>query len=235
MKKAFMLALLLGILSPFSWAQDKPRAEDNQKAEVRTTPVKVQIVFTEFEGDKKVKSLPYTLYINALDAPEVKPGWVKLRVGSRVPVYTGGTAGNMTYLDVGTNIDARSAYAGEGRLLLYLRIERSWVEGGVSVPVAKSDGSASETPAVIFRSQLSASLFQSSTSNCAKGNQSRAPWLQTPLAARCSRSTSVSRSSSDSCRVLDYLYQTLESGGQIGVQKAIAKFFQQSRCDTLAG
>jgi len=154
MKKAFMLALLLGILSPFSWAQDKPKAEDSQKAEVRTTPVKVQIVFTEFEGDKKVKSLPYTLYINALDAPEVKSGWVKLRVGSRVPVYTGGTAGNMTYLDVGTNIDARSAYAGEGRLLLYLRIERSWVEGGVSVPLAKSDGSASETSSGHFQEPI---------------------------------------------------------------------------------
>jgi hypothetical protein len=154
MKKAFILALLLGILSPFSWAQDKPKAEDSQKAEVRTTPVKVQIVFTEFEGDKKVKSLPYILYINALDAPEVKPGWVKLRVGSRVPVYTGGTAGNMTYLDVGTNIDARSAYVGEGRLLLYLRIERSWVEGGVSVPVAKSDGSASETSSGHFQEPI---------------------------------------------------------------------------------
>jgi hypothetical protein len=109
----------------------------------------VQIVLTEFENDKKVKSLPYALYINASDAPEWKSGasssWVKLRVGSRVPIYTGGTTGNMTYLDVGTNIDARSAFTGEGRLSLYLKIERSWVEGGVSVPVAKSDGSAAET------------------------------------------------------------------------------------------
>jgi hypothetical protein len=149
-----LMVLLFGVLSPFCLAQDKPKAEDSQKAEVRTTPVKVQIVFTEFEGDKKVKSLPYTLYINALDAPELKPGWVKLRVGSRVPIYTGGTKENMTYLDVGTNIDARSAYAGEGRLLLYLRIERSWVEGGVSVPVAKSDSSASETSSGHFQEPI---------------------------------------------------------------------------------
>src|SRR5260370_39532226 len=51
----------------------------------------------------------------------------------------------MTYLDVGTNIDARAAYSGDGRLLLQTKIERSGGEGGVSVPVAKSDGSASET------------------------------------------------------------------------------------------
>jgi hypothetical protein len=144
-----LVLLLFGVLSPFCLAQDKQKAEDSQKAEVRTTPVKVQIVLTEFENDKKVKSLPYALYINASDAPEWKSGasssWVKLRVGSRVPIYTGGTTGNMTYLDVGTNIDARSAFTGEGRLSLYLKIERSWVEGGVSVPVAKSDGSAAET------------------------------------------------------------------------------------------
>ncbi len=152
-----LVVLLFGVLSPFCSAQDKPKADDSQKAEVRTTPVKVQIVFTEFEGDKKVKSLPYTLYINAPDAPEWKSGgsgFVKLRVGSRVPIYTGGNTGSMTYLDVGTNIDARSAYAGDGRLLIYLNIERSWVEGGVSVPVAKSDGSAAETSSGHFQEPI---------------------------------------------------------------------------------
>ena len=146
-KMVIMLMLLpFGVLSPLCLAQDKAKAEDNQKAEVRTTPVKVQIVVTEFEGDKKIKSLPYTMYMNSVDAQELKPGtWVKFRIGSRVPIYTGGSAGNMTYLDVGTNIDARSAYTGEGRLLLVLNIERSWVEGEVSVPVSKSDASAAET------------------------------------------------------------------------------------------
>jgi len=152
-----LVVLLFGVLSPFCSAQDKPKADDSQRAEVRTTPVKVQIIFTEFEGDKKVKSLPYTLYINAPDAPEWKSGgsgFVKLRVGSRVPIYTGGNTGSMTYLDVGTNIDARSAYAGDGRLLIYLNIERSWVEGGVSVPVAKSDGSAAETSSGHFQEPI---------------------------------------------------------------------------------
>ncbi len=149
-----LMALLFGVLSPFCSAQEKPKAEDGQKAEVRTTPVKVQVVFTEFEGDKKVKSLPYILYINAPDVPELKPGWVKLRVGSRVPIYTGGNTGSMTYLDVGTNIDARSAYFSDGRLLLQMKIERSWVEGRASVPVAKSDGSVSETSSGHFQEPI---------------------------------------------------------------------------------
>jgi hypothetical protein len=153
MKKVVYLAsLLLMVVAPHpSFPQDKQKPEDRPKAEAQqTTPVKVQIVFTEFENEKKVKSLPYTIYMNAPDAPELKPGWVKTRIGSRVPVYTGGTAGNMTYLDVGTNIDARSAYTGEGRLLLYLILERSWVEGNVSVPVTKSEGPASEAAAGQF-------------------------------------------------------------------------------------
>ena len=156
MKRALILPLLLlGMLSPLWPSQDKPKSDEKLKAEAQTTPVKVQIVFTEFEGDKKVKSLPYTLYINAPDAPELKPGWVKLRVGSRVPVYTGSSnTGNMTYLEVGTNIDARSAYTAEGRLLLHLNIERSWVEGDVSVPMAKSDGSASETSSGHFQEPI---------------------------------------------------------------------------------
>jgi hypothetical protein len=156
MKKVMfsLMALLFGVLSPFCSAQDKPKAEDSQKAEMRTTPVKVQVVFTEFEGDKKVKSLPYILYVNAPDVPDMKPGWVKLRVGSRVPIYTGGNTGSMTYLDVGTNIDARSARFSDGRLLLQMKIERSWVEGGTSIPLAKSDGSASETSSGHFQEPI---------------------------------------------------------------------------------
>jgi len=147
--------LLLGMLSPLGRAQDKPKAEEKPKSEAQSTPAKALIVFTEYDGDKKVKSLPYTLYINAPDEPELKAStWARLRIGSRVPVYTGGTTGNMTYIDVGTNIDARAAHTGGGRFLVYLNLERSWVEGDVSVPVAKSDGSASETSAGHFREPI---------------------------------------------------------------------------------
>jgi hypothetical protein len=127
--------LLLGMLSPVCPAQDRPKPDEKPRREVATTPVKAQIVFVEYDGDKKTKSLPYTVYINAPDSPELMPGWVKLRVGSRVPVYTG--KDQFSYFDVGTNIDARAAYPGEGRFLLYLSLERSWVEGDVLVPMQK--------------------------------------------------------------------------------------------------
>ena len=134
--------LLLGVLSPLVQAQDKPKPSDTPKAEVQTTPIKVQIVFTEFEGDKKTKSLPYIIYMNSPDTNDLKPAWVKFRIGSRLPVYVG--KNEMQYVDVGTNVDARSAHAPDGHVLLQMTLERSWVEGEVSVPVSKSDASPSD-------------------------------------------------------------------------------------------
>ena len=134
--------LLLGILSPTVLAQDKPKTDDKTKVEVQTTPIKVQIVFTEFEADKKIKSLPYVMYMNAPNSSELRAGWVKFRIGSRLPVYVG--KNEMQYMDVGTNVDARSAYTGDGHVLLQMTLERSWVEGEVSVPMMRSDSSTSD-------------------------------------------------------------------------------------------
>src|SRR2546425_6767467 len=41
-------------------AQEKPKTEERVKV---PTPVKVQIVFTEFDGDKKISSMPYTFTV----------------------------------------------------------------------------------------------------------------------------------------------------------------------------
>jgi hypothetical protein len=142
------------MLSPIVLAQDKPRPDDRAKAEVQSTPIKVQIIFTEFEGDKKTKSLPYVMYMNAPDEPELKPGYgaAKMRIGTQVPVYVGKS--EMQYMDVGTNIDARSAYTGDGRVVLQITLERSWVEGDVSVPITKPDVSQSDPSSGHFREPI---------------------------------------------------------------------------------
>lgn len=146
--------LLLGMLSPIALAQDKPKPDDRTKPEIQTTPIKLQIVFAEFEGDKKAKSLPYVLYISAPDVPGIRHdiGATRLRIGSRVPVYVGKS--EMQYVDVGTNIDARSAYPGDGQVLLQLTLERSWAEGDVSVPVTKPDASQAESASGHFREPI---------------------------------------------------------------------------------
>ncbi|MGA2095312.1 MAG: hypothetical protein ABSH39_03360 [Candidatus Acidiferrum sp.] len=143
--------LMLGLLSPAVVAQDKPKPDEKDRPEVQTTPIKVQIVFTEFEGEKKVKSLPYSIYINAQNAGEVK-SWVKFRIGSRLPIYIG--KNEMQYIDVGTNMDARSAYTSDGHVLLYITLERSWVDGEVSVPITKADASPTDAPAGHFQEPI---------------------------------------------------------------------------------
>jgi hypothetical protein len=60
-----------------------------------------------------------------------------MRIGIQVPMLLDNN--KVEYQDVGTNIDARSAYLGDGHVLLQMTFERSWIDGNVSVPVAKSD------------------------------------------------------------------------------------------------
>ena len=59
------LALLL--LVPAAGAQEKEKTEAPAPAEAhaRFTPLRVQVVFSKYQGEKRVASLPYTLTCNA--------------------------------------------------------------------------------------------------------------------------------------------------------------------------
>lgn len=118
---AIAVALLL-LLATAGRAQEKA-SQDKAKL----TPLRVQVVFSEFEGEKKVASLPYTLLVNAPD--ELRRGEAaKMRVGVRIPIITQGKDGPATqYIDVGTNIDAVAAAMADGRFLLELGVRRSFV------------------------------------------------------------------------------------------------------------
>lgn len=143
---AGVAALWIAVCVPRMLAQDKPKSPDQNSDDVRFTraSLKVQVVFTEYEGDKKLKSLPYSFLVTT----HTRESWpqAKIRVGSRVPVYTGGEHGSMTYMDVGTNIDCQAEAAAEGQYRVFLNLERSWVEGEVLVPVEKVTPQASGDP-----------------------------------------------------------------------------------------
>jgi hypothetical protein len=156
---ASTLLLLFG-LPVYAAAQDKTTAEAKTKADqkvadeqrakqepVSSTPVRVQVVFSESENGKLTKSLPYTMYFNAVDEPEVRrSNWSRLRIGSKVPVYAGSSdkGDNIQYVDVGTNLDGRASNTGD-HFLIELRVERSWVEGDVAVPVRGGSSSSSDS------------------------------------------------------------------------------------------
>jgi hypothetical protein len=157
------LALLL--LVPAAGAQEKTEPSPPAEPRARFTPLRVQIVFSKYQGEKKVASLPYTLTCNAGER-----GPAVLRMGIEVPVPVSGAKEGMPaafqyqYKNVGTNIDCRAGASEEGRYRLELNVEQSSIyspaeEKVTAVRKDKDEGKASwgvtDTPlgsAPLFRS-----------------------------------------------------------------------------------
>jgi hypothetical protein len=129
----FGVLSILALLTPKLSAQETPKPENK----VPASTLKVQVTFTESQGEKKLANLPYTFYVQAGERG-ISP-FTKVRMGSRIPVYVGKDAG-MQYIDIGTNIDARGFTTEGGKFDVILSLERAWVEGDVAVPAEKSVG-----------------------------------------------------------------------------------------------
>ena len=125
MKKNCLIVVgLIFALALAATAQDTAKSSSAVKPDDHTpavTPLKVQVVFTEFDGDKKVASLPYTFTVNA-DERRARPG-SQIRNGVRIPISTG--KDQFTYIDVGTNIDCSATLQEDGRYKLMMSVERS--------------------------------------------------------------------------------------------------------------
>ena len=158
MKKAVLTSLLaiLLISGQSLWSQEKGKSEGAGKpAETgkAVTPLRVQVLFTEYDGEKKIASLPYTLLVNADDrGPQAA-----VRMGLRVPIEIGASK-QVQYMDVGTNLDGQAEKAEDGKFLLRLSVEKSSVYSpGVSQKPASVGGNeiSSLQPVVqAFRTQV---------------------------------------------------------------------------------
>lgn len=104
-------------------AQEKPKADAPKSEQKMITPIplRVQVLFTEFDGDKKIASLPYTFSVNA-DEHHARPD-TSIRDGVRMPIQT--NPNQYTYMDVGTNIDCSAQTEGDNRYKLVLTVERN--------------------------------------------------------------------------------------------------------------
>ena len=131
------MAVLLLLAAPLM-AQEKPR---EPVPGVQGTPLKVQVAFSEVQGERKLSSLPYTLHLLTQGEGSRFGDTVKLRMGLRVPVQTT-KEGQYQYMDVGTNIDCRAQQLADGRYWLYVNLSRT---SGYSV---ESQGKAAPTAAL---------------------------------------------------------------------------------------
>jgi hypothetical protein len=140
----FPLAVALLALPGRGQAQDTPKP-DAPKAETGaerrgptgpTATLRVQLVITRFQGEKKLASLPYTFVVTA------GGNRARMRMGVDTPIPTTTTSSEtgkpMTsyqYKTVGTNIDCGANDRGEGRYQLSIGVENSsaLTGGGASV------------------------------------------------------------------------------------------------------
>ena len=95
--------------------------------------LRVQVVVSKYQGDKKVSSMPYTLSVNTDRHQAV------LRMGAQVPIVTAvtpdaksvtgiGPIQQVQYRDVGTSIDVASEPAdSQGRYKLNINVDDSSV------------------------------------------------------------------------------------------------------------
>jgi hypothetical protein len=127
MKRFSYLCLLVTLCLPLEHlraqdkAQEKPKSEERAKASI---PIKVQLVFTEYDGDKKISSMPYSFMAIA---DEKVGGYysTSLRTGVRIPIEVDGKDQKTIYMDVGSNIDCGVRSEDDGRFRVYLIFDRS--------------------------------------------------------------------------------------------------------------
>lgn len=115
------LCLVLG--SPVSaQPQEKPAATPAPAPAGTPVSVKVQLVLSRYEGEKKVSSMPYILQLTANEA-----AMTNLRMGTDVPVASGPGESSYNYRPVGTNIDCRAETVGDGTYKLHVTVNDSSV------------------------------------------------------------------------------------------------------------
>lgn len=126
----------LALISPA--AQERaaaPPAQERATAAAKPvpplTPLKLQVLFARYNGDRKISSTPYTFAVNATRTPREAP--VSIRMGVQVPVpmqaAKDSAIATYQYRNVGTNIDCWVMATEDGRFNVNLNVEESSIFG----------------------------------------------------------------------------------------------------------
>jgi hypothetical protein len=113
-------------------------------------PMKVLVVISRYEGDKKVSSLPYTLAVTSND----RSG--SIRMGSQIPIPSSQAPNAFSYQNVGTNIDCSVSSLDENRFKVEVTINDTSVMERRSTDLAPTLRSFTTNNSVILRDGHSA-------------------------------------------------------------------------------
>ena len=139
------------ILAQEPSAPPKPTAEKSAPASPappRPTivPLKLSIVVSKYQGDKKTSSLPYTLSLTSSNTR------VNARMGAQIPLASTGTSSDgkpspkYTYRDVGLFIDAQAYQVDTGQFRLDVTVADTTI-----IPNSQVQGAPAIADAPIFR------------------------------------------------------------------------------------
>lgn len=127
MTRAFkqFLAIAIALASTVSLAAQDGQPPAAPANRVGPVPLKVSLIFSRFQGEKKISSVPHTLWVTTNDR-------TSLRLGTQIPVPTTVVANekavqSYNYRDVGTNIDLTAVPALDGAFRLSITITDSSV------------------------------------------------------------------------------------------------------------
>lgn len=172
MKSSHVLLALLAalIITPVAHGQDSAANQGEQRAEIKNkkghevvtvseaptgVPLKILVVISEYDGEKKIASLPYTLYTVTEGPSDPHTGTRQsMRYQSRVPIVIGSFQAGVgappkgaplvntqyQYQDVGTDIDYGAYSVGTDSYELVFSVDRSWA----SMPGPATDQTALE-------------------------------------------------------------------------------------------
>jgi len=111
-----LVALLL--MPAVNHAQEQAKTPNDQSI----SHVRIDLLLTEYDGQKKISSLPYTIY--AESSPQQHRAQAgKLRMGVRVPIPV--DSSHFQDMEVGTDIDCNAWTLGEGTYDVSISVNRS--------------------------------------------------------------------------------------------------------------
>ena len=119
--------LLIWSVASNAGAQTPAPAQKPPSENPLVAPVRVQVVVARYQGEKRVSSLPYTLFANVANR-----GLAQVRMGAEIPIATvtpppagdgrAAPAPSVNYERIGTEIDCAVRSSGDARFFVELTI-----------------------------------------------------------------------------------------------------------------
>jgi hypothetical protein len=150
-----VLALVLCAPAGPAAAQEAGSSQKPSAEKPEMIPLKLDLVISRHNGDKKISSLPYSMWVTAN-----APSGARVRMGVQVPIVQtvfgadskekGGTTSvpqqSYTYRNIGTNIDASAMSAPGGRYRVSITLEESGLHektnAAIDAPLIRSFNSS---------------------------------------------------------------------------------------------